>query len=54
MEFSAQCELRGLELDVAWAPREVNQQSDDLTDGKTTKYVDFRHLVRESGLPLFL
>ena len=38
MELSAQCERMNAELELLWSPREVNQEADDLSNGKTDAF----------------
>ena len=46
MELAAQLEERGLELDLAWAPRDQNAEADRLADGK---YDGFSEGLRRGG-----
>ena len=38
MELSAQCEKMNAELELLWSPREVNQEADDLSNGKVDAF----------------
>jgi hypothetical protein len=52
IELSAQSELRGLELDLGWAPREVNCEADALSNGQAKGFDPaLRVHVRPSKIP---
>ena len=46
MELAAQLEERGLELDLAWTPRDLNAEADRLADGD---YSGFSANMRRGG-----
>ena len=38
MELAAQCEQRGISLDLDWVPRGMNKEADRLADGDSTGF----------------
>ena len=44
MELAAQLRARGCVLDLEWRPRDLNQDADDLTEGRFDKFSEERRV----------